>query len=474
MSTSSPAWNRVVLWTLASAALMYQLFESMISPALPLIQAGINADQASVAWVFTALLLSAAVSTPIVGRLADTHDKRNVFLGVMIVLLAGVAVSGLADSVLVLAIGQALQGVGLAMIPLILGIIRDTMHADVVARSNGFIIGMVSAGAVAGLLLAGVITSFLSYRFIFWIPFVILALITIVAFKVVPSCPPREGGRIDWTGASLLSVGLVTLLLSLNFAPAVGWTSPIVLGGIAFAVVLIVVFVAFELRSKNPMVDMRVGGRPVVIMYVFSFVVGYATIATYIAIPSIVGYPVATGYGLGSTPLMAGLMMVPLGIFGAISARLTAPLERWFGARIVILLSSAAVVVSCAVLVTAYANPTALAISSALTGFGLGLGLTQISNTVVATVPAERVVSVSGMSWVIKSVGGILGGQVSASILASDLIPTLGLPTWSAFTTVFIVAGIVAALALIATFALPRRTDIKEISLAPAAARTGV
>lgn len=459
--------NAAVVSVLGSAALVYQLFESMISPALPLIQAGVHADQTSSAWIFTALLLSAAVSTPIVSRLADLHDKKTLFLVVMCFVLAGTATAALASSVVVLAVGQALQGVGLAMIPLMVGIIRDTQPVDVVARSNGVAIGMMSVGAVIGLLAAGVITSFFSYHFIFWIPFAIMAITTVTAAFVIPACPPRDHGRVDWIGAALLTVGLVAVLLSLNFAPSLGWLSLPILGGFALSLVLLVAFVLVQFRVKSPLVDLRIGGRPVVTMYVFTFVTGFSTFATFIAIPSIVASPAATGYGLGSTALVTGLLMLPIGVCGLIGAPLTAPLERLVGARAVVMIASQCIVAANLVLLAAAADPVALAISSSLNGLGLSVGLTQMSNTVVASVPPRRVVSISGMSWVIKSIGGLLGAQITASILAGFVIPDVGLPSWEGFTTVFIACTAVAMMGAVVTLALPRRTDIVQVPLAP-------
>lgn len=461
--------NAAVVWVLGSAALVYQLFEAMISPALPLIQAGVGADQASIAWIFTALLLSGSVATPIVSRLADLHDKKTLFLIVMCFVLAGTATAALAPNIAILAVGQALQGVGLAMIPLMVGIIRDTQAAAVVARSNGIAIGMMSVGAVIGLLAAGLITSVFSYHFIFWIPFGIMAIITVTAAFVIPSCPPRERGRVDWIGASLLTVGLVTVLLSLNFAPALGWLSPPVLGSLAISLVLLAAFVLVQLRAKHPLVDLRIGGRSVITMYVFTFITGFSTFATFIAIPSIVASPAATGYGLESTALVSGLLMLPIGLFGLVGARLTAPIERLVGARTVVIIASLCIASANLVLLASAANPLALVISSSLNGIGLSIGLTQMSNTVVASVPPGRVVSISGMSWVIKSVGGSLGAQITASILAGFLLPDLGLPSWDGFTTVFIACTVLAVIGAVVALALPRRTEIVEVPLAPAA-----
>lgn len=212
-----------------------------------------------------------------------------------------------------------------------------------------------------------------------------------------------------------------------------------------------------ERRTTQPLVDLRIGGWSVAAVYLVAFVIGYATIAAYISIPAIVSAPPTTGYGLGSTTITAGLILLPLGIAGTRVAPLTGRLERRVGSRTVMAMSCVALAGSCALLLLARQQPVTLVFAAALMGLGLGCGLTQAMNSIATIVPAARVASVAGLVFVVKSVGGTLGGQVSGSVLASDFLPATPLPTWSAYMTVFAIAAALTALAIPLSLALPSR-----------------
>ncbi|WP_236795490.1 MFS transporter [Amycolatopsis sp. GM8] len=442
---------------LGGLVLVLNLLESMLVPALPLIQQGVGASTASITWVFTGLLLSGAVCTPLIGRLADIHNKKTVFLVVWGVVLAGVLLSAIANSIVVLAIGQVLQGAGLGFAPLAIGILRDTQSAEKARTGNGLIIGMSGLGSVAGVLVSGPLLTVLSYHWLYWLPLAALVLLGLVAAAVLPSTPAGGDGKVDWAGAVLLSAGLFAVLISLTEAPSWGWSSAKFLVLAAVGVALLVAFTVVERRLERPLVDLRVGGKAVIVTCVVAFTAGWATYAVFLSLPTIVAAPPLAGYGLGGTPTTAGLLLLPLGLIGAASATLTGRLERLLGAKTVMVLSCVPIVASSAVLFLARHDGTMLALSSGLAGLGIGIGLTQAMNIVSSSVPAERVASASGFILVVRSVGGTLGAQVSGSILASDLITGTPLPTWSAFGTIFVISIVVGVGALAASLALPRR-----------------
>ena len=165
-----PGEPRLTLAVLALAIFSYSALETMLAPALPLIQQAVGASTPAIAWVFTGVLLSGAVSIPVISRLADTRDKRGVLLGVLIVVCAGTLVAALATSVAVLIVGQLLQGTGLGLVPLGVGIVRDTQPPARVRSANGLIIGVAALGSAVGLLVAGPIVARIPYTWLFWFP----------------------------------------------------------------------------------------------------------------------------------------------------------------------------------------------------------------------------------------------------------------------------------------------------------------
>jgi MFS family permease len=447
---------------LAAAVLVYTMLETMLTPALPLIQEGLGTTTAAVAWVLTGVLLSGTVCTPLVGRLADLHDKRPILLVVMLVVCAGTLLSAVSGTIFWLAVGQILQGAGLALVPLALGILRDTQSARVVTKASGLLVGASALSVTLGLILTGIIVSTLRYNWLFWIPFALLVAVTVVAWFVVPSCPPDKDkkGTVDWLGAGVLAAALLALLLGVSFVPSWGWASPAFAALEVVAVILLVAFVIIERRSSQPLVDLRLGGRPVVAACVMTFVVGFVTTASFVVIPTIVSAPAVVGYGLGAAASVTGIILIPGGLVGAIAATLVSRLERLVGARAVMVAAGLVLVVSAALLLFASSNFVILLISSTLLGVGIGLGMTQSMNLVVASVPPERIASVSGLTYVLRSVGGTIGGQIAGSILTLDLVVGTHFSTWSAISATFWIGLGVALVVTVLSLALPARVAV--------------
>ncbi|MCW2899027.1 MAG: major facilitator superfamily 1 [Streptosporangiaceae bacterium] len=462
------------LFVLTAALFAYSTLETMLSPALPMIQEAVGASTPAIAWVFTGLLLAGAVSTPVIGRLADVRDKRPVLLGVLAVVAAGTLLAALATNVAMLTVGQILQGVGLGLVPLSVGIIRDTQSADRIKSGNGLIVGTAASSTAVGLLVAGPLLTVLPYTWLYWIPFAVIVATTVCAWFVVPSCPPSRQGRVDWAGAALLAVGLGLALIGITRSSRIGWTSPLVLGLILGALVVLAAFVVVELRTAEPLVDLRLlGRRAVLLTCAVSFVVGFGTFAVFVLVPTMVEMPTETGYGLGGSAIATGLYLVPLGIVGTLVAPLTGALERLVGARGVMLVGTGAMVAAALVLLGADTQPWLILLSTALAGLTVGFGLTQGMNIVVATVPEERTASVSGLAFVAKSIGGTLGAQIGAALLNGSTIPGTELPAWDGFRSAFTVAAVISIAAVLLSAALPSRlTRPSGANAAPVPATT--
>ncbi|MCG0283768.1 MFS transporter [Streptomyces sp. PSAA01] len=460
-TTSSPGRVAIAatLGVVTAALFAYSTLETMLSPALPAIQHAVGASTSAIAWVFTGLLLAGAVSTPLVGRLGDIRDKRTVLLGVLAVVALGTLVAALATNVALLTAGQVLQGVGLSLVPLSVGIIRDTQPARRIAAGNGLIVGTAASSTAVGLVVAGPILEVLPYTWLYWIPFAVIVAAFVVAWAVVPSCPPARRGRIDSAGAVLLALGLALLLIGISRSSKVGWGSPLVLSLVVASVAVLGVFAAVELRTSEPLVDLRLlATRAVLLTCAVAFVVGFGTFAVFVLVPMLVELPKTTGYGLGGSALSTGLYLVPLGIVGTAVAPLTGRLERAIGTRGVMLTGTTAMVAAALVLLAAPGRPWLILISTALAGLTVGFGLTGAMNIVVATVPEDRTASVSGLAFVVKSVGGALGAQLGAVMLAGSTAPETELPAWSGFRSAFLLAAAVSMAAVLLSIALPSRT----------------
>lgn len=462
----------LTLVTVILTAFAYKGLETVLSPAIPLVQKSLGATEAEIAWVITGVLLSGAVATPLVGRLSDVRDKKKLLQIVLAIVALGVAVSGLSTSILMLTVGQLLQGVGLAVIPLAFGIIRDTQSESRIKSGNGWVIGFIYAGTAVALIGSGVIVSMLPWRWLFAVPFTILVIILLASVRFVPSCPPAKHGSVDYPGAALLGSGLVVLLVGLTKAPEWGWFSGAFIASVLGCTALLSIFVAVELRRDEPLIDMRLfATRPIAISCLVYFQVGFCTNMMFMAVPMLVQQPTDTGYGLGVTEFGTALLLLPLAVGGVAAALVTKWIDATLGSRLTAIVAVALGGAAFLCLILADGRPAMVLLATTLVGVTGAISLTQAMNTVVLTTPESRIGAFSGLAFVVKAVAGTLGVQLAGSILASGNAP-LGSPTWGTFQAVLymglFICGIVAALCIL----LPKHNHISatadEAAPAPA------
>ncbi|WP_435126702.1 MFS transporter [Actinacidiphila sp. bgisy144] len=440
---------------LAALATVYTVLESMLGPAVPLIESSLHTTTAAGTWVFTGLTLAGIVSTPLVTRLADVRNKRSLLLAVWTIATVGVLVGSVAPDIQTLAVGQVLQGVGLTTIPLSIAIFRESLPDERLKRANGVIIGATSVGSAIGFLLAGPVTDSWDFRWLYRLPLIVLVVLLLAAFKVVPSIPARRREPVDVAGAALLGVSLTTLLVGLTLAPTHGWTSALFVLCAAAAAVLFAAFVGWERRTAHPLVDLRLGGRVVLTVCAISFAVGWANMTLFVAVPLIAEVPKATGYGLGGTATLAGWLLLPMGALGAVAAGVTHHVRRTVGARGTMIASGLLLLGSMLVLTLSLALP-ALIVVTVMMGAGLGLGLTEALNLLAEHVPGDRVASASGLVFMVRNTGSTFGAQVGGSILASSLLVGLPVASRHGMEIMSAVALAVAAVAALGAVTLPR------------------
>jgi MFS family permease len=461
-SVSSPPSDRaaaneapLLVPILAALATVYTVLESMLGPAVPLIESSLHTTTAAGTWVFTGLTLAGIVSTPLVTRLADVRNKRSLLLAIWTIATAGVLVGSVAPDIQTLAVGQVLQGVGLTTIPLSIAIFREYLPAERLKRANGAIIGATSVGSALGFLLVGPVTDWGDFRWLYRIPLIVLVVLLLGAFKVVPSLPASQRKRVDVAGAVLLGLGLTILLVGLTLAPGHGWASALFIWCAAVAVVLLAAFVFWERRTAEPLVDLRLGGRVVLTVCAISFAVGWASMTLFVAVPLIAEVPKAAGYGMGGTATLAGWLLLPLGVLGAITAGATHYVRRAIGARGTMIASGLLFLGSMLVLTLSLALP-ALVVAAVMMGAGWGLGLTEALNLLAEHVPGDRIASASGLVFMVRNTGSTFGAQVGGSILASFVMAGLPVASRHGMAVMSIVALVVTAVAALGAVTLPR------------------
>jgi EmrB/QacA subfamily drug resistance transporter len=457
---------------LAVAVLSYSLLQTLALPVLPLLQRNLHTDQSTVAWILTVYLLSAAVATPIIGRVGDMVGKKKVLVIILVVLAAGSIMAALATSIYLMIIGRAVQGLGSGVIPLSFGIIRDEFPSEKVSGAVGVIAACLAVGGGVGLVLAGPIVNALDYHWLFWFPAIATAAAALATYVVVPESQVRTLGRVNWRATALLTTWLTALLLGVSKAPDWGWASTSVLSLVAVALVLAPSWIAFEARSSNPLIDMRMMRLPAVwSTNLVGFLSGVSLFVTSAFIPVFVQTPASAGYGFGSSVTQSGLVLLPNACAMFIFGSLSGGLSKRFSARRVLLVGSVMSVPPFVVLAFEHSHIWQIVMAGALLGAGFGLAFSAMSYIIVDAVPASQTGVASGMNSNIRTLGGSIGTAVVASIVASSGHHG-GVPAEAGFTAAFAVLAGVAACGVLACLLIPRMRTAPTMERAEQAARS--
>jgi EmrB/QacA subfamily drug resistance transporter len=448
----------VTLAVLAVAALAYALQQTMVAPALPEIQRQLGASTTAVTWVLTVYLLTASVTTPILGRLGDMFGKERTIVAVLCVFAIGSLIAALSHSIEMLVVGRAVQGAGGAVFPLAFGIIRDEFPRERVATAIGLISATFGIGGGAGLALSGLIVDHLSYEWIFWFGFAVVIVAIVATHLFVPESPVKSPARIDWPGALLLSGGLVCLLLAVSEGTRWGWGSPGIIGLFAAAAVILAVWARLEHRTSEPLVDvdlLRV--RAVWTVNLTGFLIGFGMFGSFILIPQFVQAPAAAGYGFGVGVTGAGLFMLPSAVVMLVAGPLAGVLAGRVGSKVPLLLGTICAGASFALLAVAHTHEWHVVVAVTLLGFGIGLSFASMANLIVEAVPQSQTGEATGMNTIMRTIGGAFGAQIAAVIVAGHVVAGSGFAKESGFTAAFVMGTVAAGLALLAATLIPGR-----------------
>jgi EmrB/QacA subfamily drug resistance transporter len=314
--TPAPADRRwLVLVIVAIAQLMVVLDATIVNIALPSAQRALAFPNSDRQWIVTAYALAFGSLLLVGGRLGDMFSRKRVFIIGLIGFAVASAIGGAAGSFVVLVAARALQGAfGAILAPSALGTLVSTFR-DPRERGRAFgIFGSVAAGGGAvGLILGGLLTQYLSWRWCLYVNLVFAVIAVTGATLYIRSTRPADRPRMDWPGTVLACAGLFLIVFGFSHAETAGWTSALTIGSLVVGPVLLAGFVAVEQRSRHPLLPLRVivdrtrGGS-----YVAVCISGVAIFGTFLFLTyylqQVRGYsPLTTG--LLFLPMIAGILL---------------------------------------------------------------------------------------------------------------------------------------------------------------------
>jgi EmrB/QacA subfamily drug resistance transporter len=461
----------------------YALQQTMVIPALPELQRELDASTTWVTWVLTGFLLSAAVLTPILGKLGDRFGKERLLVASLAAFLLGCVGCALAPDIWTLIAARIVSGAGGAVFPLSFGIIRDEFPADKVKVGIGLLSAVFGVGGGLGLVLSGLIVDNLSWRWIFVVGAAAVAISIVLVHRFVPESPVRSPSRVDVPGALLFSTMLLTLLLGLSEGENWGWTSPAVLGLFALSALAGVAWALFELRVDAPLIDMRVlADRPVLLTNTTALISGFAMFGSFVLVPGFVQAPgdlpdaIAShlGYGFGANATKTGLYLLPGSLLMLFAGPLAGILGRRVGSKWPLSIGMALIMLGAGGLAAFHDEPWQIVVSMACLSVGVGFSFAAMAALVTEAVRPTETGVATGINTVMRTVGGVMGAQIGAAILSADTIAGTEVPAESAYVSAFVLAAVAAGCgAVVALFVTPTRMRRRRVAVSVGTADAG-
>jgi MFS family permease len=433
------------VFVLALAVGSFAVLQSIVGPALPVLQREFGVDQNAVSWVMTAYLLSASVLTPVLGRLGDSLGKKRVLIAVLLVLSVGVAISGGAGDLAMMIIGRLLPGFGGGAFPLAFGFLSDHLAGRRLTHAIGVVSGVAAGCTGLGGVLSGVVIEVAGFRWLFWGPLIVI-LLTVAFVRRLPASP-RTPAPLNAASVALLGLWLTCSLLVASQASQWGvLPEPTLLLGV-LAIGLCGAWVMVERTVKAPLFDIELlQGRVMVTANASAALLGVICFGLQTFLPQFVQVPYTTGYGLNLTVLQTGLTLLPMAATILIMGFTSATLMHKVGVRAVMIAGPAAAVIGLVFLLVAPIGLLQVVIASAFSGAGIGATFAATSALIVDSVPRHRSGQAAGINANVRTVGGALGAALLASVISSE---GTAQPTMLAYQAGFGVITVAAVLAVI-------------------------
>ncbi|MGC5008545.1 MFS transporter [Streptomyces sp. DT203] len=451
--------SRGVVATLAFAGITAAIMQTLVTPLIAELPQILHTTSSNAAWVITVTLLVAAVFVPVSGRLGDLLGKRRMLIACSVPLIAGSVVCALSSSVIPMIIGRGLQGMGMGMLPLGIALLRDVVPAEKLSSSIALVSASMGIGGGLGLPIASAVAQYTNWRVLFWGSAALAVGVAALIWFLIPDVPAgAKGQRFDLPGALGLGAGLVSLLLAVSKGADWGWGSATTLGLFAAAVVILVGWGMWELRTRDPLVDLRTTARPrVLLTNLASIFVGTAMYASMLVVPQLLQFPEATGYGLGQSMLAAGLWMAPGGLMMMIVSPLGGKLTDARGPKFTLISGVLVIAAGYGLSLALMGSAWGLMLVTIVTSSGVGLAYGAMPALIMGSVPLSETAAANGFNTLMRSLGTSVGSAVIGVVLA-QMTTTMGGYTFASedgFRTALMIGGGVALLGAVIAAAIP-------------------
>ncbi|MFJ6406873.1 MFS transporter [Streptomyces hydrogenans] len=457
-----------VIASVALVELTSGLTQGFLSPLLKGLTDTLRVTAADLNWISIANLLASVAFTPVLSRMGDLYGHRRLLRWNLAIVIAGSVLVGLSRSFPMLLAGQILQGAIAGFFPLLVGILRNRPDGGDAESRRGIslMVAALIGGLTLGLLSSGVIAATVdSPTAALWVPAIGASFALVVTWPLLPESEDRPGGSVDWAGAVLLSVGLVALMLALGLGGTPGWewTSTRTLSTLVGGVLVTALWVLVELRTAEPMIDVRMfARRNVVVVSVVTLAFSFCMLGLQVAHSVFLGTsPAETGYGFGYGPVAIGLGLLPNLLAMALGALAAPAVAARLTDRLTLVTGSALMAVGYGIVLVAHSSAPPFLLGTALAGLGNGFLQHSTRTLAVESVPHDRTSVGSGINELIINVGGSLGAAAVLTVFTHHTTAGHTLPDLGAYTTSWVMCAVIAIAGGAASFLY--RTPSKDL-----------
>ncbi|WP_405748110.1 MFS transporter [Streptomyces canus] len=450
--------TRLTVPVLAMCGTLMAVMQTVVVPLLPDLPRLTHSSPGAVSWMVTATLLAGAVLTPVLGRAGDMYGKRRVLTGALGLMTLGSVMCALSSDITVLIAARALQGAAASVVPLSISILRDELPPERRGSAVAMMSSTVGIGAALGLPLAAMVVQYADWHTMFWMTSALGALGVAAVSWAVRESPVRQPGRFDVPGALGLAVGLVSLLLGVSQGGQWGWGGPRVLGLFLVSVAVLALWWWRQLRTDEPLVDLRLVTRPRVgLSHVAALLTGFAFYANSLVTAQLVQAPKATGYGLGLSIVATGLCLLPGGVTMLLFSPLSARISASRGPRITLALGAAVIACGYAVRIADSRDLWMIILGATVVATGTTLAYSALPTLILRAVPAEQTASANGVNVLMRTIGQATSSAAVAAVLVHHTSPVGGalVPTLHGYLMAFAMAGAIALAACAAALSIP-------------------
>jgi EmrB/QacA subfamily drug resistance transporter len=378
----------------------------------------LGASQSQILWIINAYTVALAALLMPIGAIGDRWGRKPVLLlGLGLFGLASLG-AGLADSVTFMIVARVVAGMGAAMImPVTLSVITSSFPPEARTRAIGIWAGFAGSGGIIGLFVSSFMVDVLTWRWLFALPVGLALVAAALSFRAVPNSREHSEHPFDTVGSVLSAIAIGSLVLGIHEGPERGWTDGLTIAGLVIGVAATVAFVVWELRRREPLLDITAfrdrglasGSLTLVIVFAVMFGIFLVLFPYFQAV-------------LGWSALRSAVALLPMAVVMMPMSTLAPRVAERIGTRTTMLSGVAIFAVGLATLaLRASVEGGYMSVLPGLVIIGLGMGLTMTPATaaITETLPAEKQGVASALNDTSREVGGALGVALLGSVLSS-------------------------------------------------------